>query len=64
MYVGAHLGIHGGAAVERKTGIVILLWSRRAAGAARTRRFHRIMAALILLVVFAQTDVNETGHLT
>jgi hypothetical protein len=35
--------------------IVNLLWSRQPAEADRSRRFHRTMAALILLIVFAQT---------
>ena len=35
--------------------IVGLLWGRQPMEAERSRRFHRIMAALILLIVFAQT---------
>jgi uncharacterized membrane protein YphA (DoxX/SURF4 family) len=35
--------------------IVSLLWSRQSTEADSARRFHRIMAALILLIVFAQT---------
>lgn len=32
-----------------------LFWSRQSTEAGRSRRFHRIMAALILLIVFGQT---------
>jgi uncharacterized membrane protein YphA (DoxX/SURF4 family) len=35
--------------------IVGLFWSRQPTEADRSRRFHRVMAALILLIVFAQT---------
>ena len=35
--------------------LVNLFWSRQCAEIDRSRRFHRTMAALILLIVFAQT---------
>ena len=51
---GVHLWVHAGAAVAGTRRLLGLFWGQQASEPARSRGFHRYIAALIVLIVIAQ----------
>jgi hypothetical protein len=52
---GVHLSVHAGTAVARTRRLLGLFWRQQASEPASSRGFYRYIAALIVLIVIAQS---------